>query len=68
MIAKVCHVANLSECSRRQCLVSKIKLLIGVVFKISADKLPPDYLHMNIHARFGIGGSILKISKVNLRS
>ena len=65
---KACHVANFSEYSRRYGSASKTKFLIGVVFKMSADKLPSGYLRMSVHARFDIGGGVLKVSKVNLRS
>ena len=68
MIAKVCHVTALSECSRRYGSNSNSKLLIGVVLKISGDKLASDHLRMNIHTHFDLGGGILKSSKINLRS
>ena len=68
MIANVCHVTNLSECSRIYDSANKTKLLIDVVFKISANKVLSSYLHINVHARFDIGGGDLKISKVKLRS
>ena len=68
MIAKACHVTNLSECSRRYGSNSKSKLLIGVVFKISGDKLASSHLRINLHARFDLGGGILKSSKINMRS
>ena len=68
VIAKTYHVTNLSECSHRYGSTSKTKLLIGAVFKSSADKLPSGYLRMYVHARVGIGGSDLKVSKENLRS
>ena len=49
-------------------MASKTKLLIGVVFKISSDRLPSGHLRMYIHAKFDLGWDISKISKVNLRS
>ena len=68
MIAKACYVTALSECSRRYGSNSKSKLLIGIVFKISGDKLASGHLRMNVYARFELGGGILKSSKINLRS
>ena len=68
VIAKTCHITALSECSRRYGSNSKSKLLIGVVFKISGDKLASGHLRMILHARFDLGGGILKSSKINLRS
>ena len=68
MIAKAYYVASLSEYSRRCGLNSKSNLLIGVVFKISGDKLASGHLRMILHARFDLGGGILKSSKINLRS
>ena len=68
VIAKAIHVTNLSECNRRYGSAANSKLLIGVVFKTSGDKLPSGHLRMNIHARFDLGGDISKISKINLRS
>ena len=68
VIAKACHVTNLSECSRRYGSNSKNKLLIGVVFKTSGDVLTSGHLRMNVHARFELGGGILKSCKINLRS
>ena len=65
VIAKACHVTNISECNRRYGSASKSKLLIVVVFKTSGDKLPSGHLRMNIHARFDLGGDISKISKIN---
>ena len=67
VIAKTCHITALSECSRRYGSNSKSKLLIGVVFKISGDKLASGHLRMSLHARFNLGGGILKSSKINLR-
>ena len=68
LMSKAYNVANLSECSRIYDSANKTKLLIDVVFKISADKVQSSYLHINVHARFDIGGGDLKISKVKLRS
>ena len=68
MIVEACHVIDLSEYSRRYGSASKINHLIGIVFKISADKLPLGYLRMNVRARFDIGGGVLKLFKVNLQS
>ena len=65
---KASHVTCMSDCSRRYGSASKTKLLIGVVFKISSDRLPSGHLRMHIHAKFDLGGDISKISKVNLRS
>ena len=66
VIAKACHVTTLSECSRRYGSNSNRKLLIGVVFKISGDKLASSHLCMSLHARFDLGGGILTSSKINL--
>ena len=68
VITTVYHVTKLSECSRRYGSVSKTKLVMRIVFKISGDKLPSDHLRMNVRARFDIGGGVLKLFKVNLRS
>ena len=68
VIAKACHVTTLSECSRRYGSNSNRKLLIGVVFKISGDKLASGHLRMSLHARFDLEGGILKFSEINLRS
>ena len=68
MIAKACHVTAFSECSRRYGSNSKNELLFRVVFKISGDKLTSGHLRINVHARFELGGEILKSSKINLRS
>ena len=68
IIAKASHITCMSEYSLRYGLSSKIKLLIGVVFKISGDKLLSDRLCINIHARFDLGGENIKISKVNPQS
>ena len=67
LVAKICHIKTLSECSRRYGSNSKSKLLIGAVFKTSGDKLASGDLRMHIHARFDLGGEILKSSKINLR-
>ena len=68
VITTVYHVTKLSECSRRYGSVSKTKLVMRIVFKISGDKLPSDHLRMNVRARFDIGRGVLKLSNVNLRS
>ena len=68
MIAKACQVTTLSECSRRYGSNSKSKLLVGIVYKISGDKLASGHLRINVHARFELGGGILKSSKIFLRS
>ena len=68
VITKASHLTCVSECNRRYGSASKTKLLIGVVFKISSDRLPSGHLRMHIHAKFDLGGDISKISKVNLRS
>ena len=68
MIAKAYHITALSECGRRYGSNSKNKFLICVVFKTSGDLLTSDHLRMNVHARFELGGGILKSSKINLRS
>ena len=44
------------------------KLFIGIVFKISSDRIPSGDLRMKIHTSFDLGGGGSKISKVNLRS
>ena len=46
----------------------KPNFLIGVVFKISSDRLPSSHLRMNVHAIFNLGGGFSNILKVNLRS
>ena len=66
VISKVCHVIALSEYSRRYGSNSKRKLLIGVVFKISGDKLASSHLRMSLHAHFDLGGGMLTSSKINL--
>ena len=68
MIANACHVTSLSECSRRYDSNSKSEILIGVVLKISGDKLASGHLRMSLHACFDLVGGILKSSKINLRS
>ena len=68
VIVKANLVTNISECNRRYGSAAKSKLLIGVVFKVSSERLPSGHLRMSIHARFELGGDISKISKVNLRS
>ena len=68
MISKARQVTSLSECSRRYGSNSKSKLLIGIVFKTSGDKLATSHLRMNVHARFELGGGIFKSFKINLRS
>ena len=67
MITKACHVTSLSECRRKYGSNSKNKLLIGVVLKISGDKLASGHLRINLHSRFDLGGGDLKSSKINLR-
>ena len=59
MIAKACQVTALSECSKRYGFNSKSKLLIGIVFKTSGDKLTSGYLRMNVYAHYEFGGGIL---------
>ena len=56
------------KCSRRYGSGSKTKLLIGVVFKISDDKLSSGHLRINVHSRFDLESENIKISNVNLQS
>ena len=62
------HITCVSVCNHRYGSASKTKILIGVVFNISSDRLPSGHLRMNVHAKFDLGRDILNISKVNLRS
>ena len=54
----------MSDCSRRYGSASKTKLLIGVVFKLSGDKLPSGHLRINFHARFDLGGEKLRFPRL----
>ena len=58
IIAKASHVTCMSDCSRRYGSASKTKLLIGVVFKISGDKLPSG------HLRFDLKGEKLRFPRL----
>ena len=68
VITKTSHITCMSECSRRYASTCKTKLLIGIVCKITGDKVPSGHLPINVYARFDLEGSVSKLSKVNLRS
>ena len=64
VIVKSSHVTCMLECSRIYRLAYKTKLLIGVICKITGDKLPSGHLRINVHTRFDLGGDVLRFPRL----